>query len=110
MSLIFLVARGTSSNSCPFSPLASLSRPRVLFKKKRKPTQKSRQRTLDAFYNASSAEEQVALLSDDFALHEDGSPNSFGKEQYEETMKAAYASVPDWNWTHATDALVDAEG
>ena len=50
------------------------------------------------------------LLSDDFTLREDGSPNSFGKWQYEETMKAAYASVPDWNWTHATDAAVDAEG
>lgn len=25
-------------------------------------------------------------------------------------MAAAYASVPDWNWTHATDALVDSEG
>lgn len=25
-------------------------------------------------------------------------------------MRAAYASVPDWNWTHATDAIVDGEG
>jgi hypothetical protein len=72
--------------------------------------QERRQSVLDAFYTARSAEEQVSLLSDGFALREDGSPRSFDREQYGETMAAAYASVPDWNWTHATDALVDSEG
>ena len=66
--------------------------------------------TTDPQDTARSAEEQVSLLSDGFALREDGSPRSFDREQYGETMAAAYASVPDWNWTHATDALVDSEG
>lgn len=70
----------------------------------------ARQRVLDDFYNADTAKKQVELLSDDFVLREEGSSKSFNKRQYEATITAAYESVPDWNWTHGTDAIVDSQG